>query len=88
MIGSFSALPSCIADWVMSCPSATAMSSATFVASSKILLPLPVSLRMFVNVKQHVLALLDQLVINAGHGHQRLGQLADLLAGDLGRPAR
>ncbi len=49
--GSLSALPSWIADALASWPSATDMSVMIRVAWSKILLPLPASLRMLVNVR-------------------------------------
>jgi hypothetical protein len=50
LIGSFSAFPTWSALDFVSCPSATDMSVMTRVARSKILLPLPASLRTFVNV--------------------------------------
>ena len=48
--GSFSALPSWVAEVFMSTPSAVHMSSAALVAWSKTSLPLPASLRTLVNV--------------------------------------
>jgi hypothetical protein len=50
LIGSFSALPSWIADDFVSWPSATDMSVIVDVAWLKMSLPLPTSLRTFVNV--------------------------------------
>ena len=54
------------------------------VARSKILLPLPVSLRMFVNVSSMFSAGWIGFVVDAGHVQHRLGELLDLFRGDVG----
>ena len=87
LTGSFRALPTRIAELCMSFPNATDRSRVAFVAWSKMSLPLPVSLRISVNVEQHVLAGLDDLVVDAALLQQRVGEGVDVFGGHVRGPA-